>query len=94
VSLLNIGAARTRPRCFQVVGRQLIKTKYLFFPAGLALNLHFSSCFQEEDDEYEKTYKKETKRKIDVIRVNEEKKVCKTMRNEKDKLKRQEKEEE
>ena len=42
VSLLNIGAVRTRPGCFQVVGRQLIKTKYLFFPAGPTLNLRFS----------------------------------------------------
>ena len=41
-SLLNIGAVRTRPGCFQVVGRQLIKTKYLFFPAGPTLNLRFS----------------------------------------------------
>jgi hypothetical protein len=63
----------------QVVGRQLIKTKYLFFPAGLVLNLHSSSCSQEEDDEYEKTGKKETKRKINVIRVNEEDIVYKTM---------------
>lgn len=80
MSLLNIGAARTGPYCFQVVGRQLIKTKYLFFPAGLALNLHFSSCFQEEDGKYEKTDKKETKRKIDVIKVNEEDTVYKTMK--------------
>jgi hypothetical protein len=74
MSLLNIGAARTRPGCFQVVGRQLIKTKYLFFPAGPALNLRFSSCSEEEDDEYEKTDKKETKRKIDrkVIKVGAE----------------------